>query len=207
MLQNRLPVIPQSVLKAHKVNEVSDSRFKASARLLQSLWREDSGLPIGTHRTPKGKGRKLGSRLHAESIKRGDNFLSLDIAKLVLRESVYREPGAMIDEQRLWSNMLSSQPLGFNVFGGLKLDMDKGTRFFRHLFPDLVESVTGIYFEHSPGRGNPAFTDDHSAFDVFVMCLENYRKRPKPPHRTQISWSLGRHVFLFASATNRLSYR
>ncbi len=170
MLQNRLPVIPHSILKAHKVNEVSDSRFKASARLLQSLWREDRGLPIGTHRTLKGKRRKLGSRLHAESIKRGDNFLSLDITKLVLRESVYREPGAMIDEERLWSNLLSSQPLCFNLFGGLKLDADKGNRFFRHLFPDLVESVTGIYFEHSPGRGNPAFTEDHSAFDVFVTC-------------------------------------
>ena len=170
MLQNRLPVIPTPVLKTHKVNEVSDSRFKASARLLQSLWRQDRGLPIGSHSTPKGKRRKLGSRLHVESIKRGDNFLSLDIAKLVLRESVYREAGAMIDEERLWSNMLSSQPLCFNLFGGMKLDMEQGNRFFRHLFPDYVESVTGIYFEHSPGRGNPLFTDDHSAFDVFVTC-------------------------------------
>lgn len=170
MLQNRLPVIPSSVLKAHKVNEVTDSRFKASARLLQSLWREDRGLPIGTHRTPTGKRRKLGSRLHVESVKRGDNFLSPDIAKLVLRESVYREPGAMIDEDRLWSNLLSSQPLCFNLFGGLKLDAERGDQFFRRLFPDLVESVTGISFEHSPGRGNPEFTEDHTAFDVFVTC-------------------------------------
>lgn len=177
MQQNRLPVIPTATLKTHKVNEVSDSRFKASARLLQSLWRQDRGLPIGTHCTPKGKRRKLGSRLHVESIKRGDNFLSLDIAKLVLRESVYREAGAMIDEARLWSNMLSSQPLCFNLFGGMKLDMDKGNRFFRQLFPDYVESVTSIYFEHSPGRGNPAFTDDHSAFDVFVTCTTSDGQR------------------------------
>ncbi len=170
MQHERLPIIPEAVLKAHQVNESGDTRFKAAARLLQSLWREDKGFSIGTHRTPKGRRRKLGSRLHAESIKRGDNFLSLDITKLVLRESVYREPGAMIDEERLWSNLLSSQPLCFNLFGGLKLDADKGNRFFRQLFPDLVESVTGIYFEHSPGRGNPAFTEDHSAFDVFVTC-------------------------------------
>lgn len=171
MLQNRLPVIPTSVLKAHKVNEATDGRFKAAARLLQSLWRQDRGLPIGTHRTPTGKRRKLGSRLHMKSMKRGDNFLSPDIAKLALRESVYRELGAMIDTERLWANMLSSQPLCFNLFGGMKLDLDKGNRFFRHLFPDFVESVTGIYFEHSPGRGNPVFTDDQSAFDVFVTCM------------------------------------
>ncbi len=47
MLQNRLLVISLSVLKVHKVNEAADSSFKASARLLQSPWREDRGLPIG----------------------------------------------------------------------------------------------------------------------------------------------------------------
>jgi hypothetical protein len=157
-------------LTAHKVNEPSDSRFRAAARLLQSLWREEKGLPIGVHRNPKRKTRKLGSRLDADSAKLGRNFLSPDIAKLVYRESVYREIGAMIDEERLWTNLLSSQPLCFNLFGGMKLDADKANQFFRHLFPNYVASVEGIYFEHSPGRGNPAFTDDHTAFDVLVVC-------------------------------------
>ena len=39
------------------------------------------------------------------------------------------------------------------------------------MFPDFVERVEGIWFEHSPGRGDPAFTADHSAFDVFVPCI------------------------------------
>ncbi|WP_347989981.1 hypothetical protein [Methylomonas sp. AM2-LC] len=56
------------------------------------------------------------------------------------------------------------------MFGGLKLNYDKANQFFRHLFPDYLESVEGVYFEHSPGRGNPAFTDDNTAFDVFVTC-------------------------------------
>jgi len=76
----------------------------------------------------------------------------------------------MIDEERLWTNMLSSQPLCFNLFGGMKLDADKANKFFRHLFPDYVAEVNGIYFEHSPGRGNPAFTADYTAFDVLVVC-------------------------------------
>lgn len=170
MQNNHLPVIPKAVLQKHKVHELTDSRFKASARLLQSLWREDHEFKIGTHRTPKGKRRKLGSRLHIDCAKRGANFLHQDIAKLALRESVYREPGALIDEERLWSNLLSSQPLCFNLFGSLKLDAPMGNQFFQRLFPGFVQSVTGIYFEHSPGRRNPAFTDDHSAFDVFVTC-------------------------------------
>lgn len=170
MQGNRLPLVPEYILKAHKVNEPSDSRFMAAARLLQALWREEKALPIGVHRNPRGKRRKLGSRLDDESGKQGRNFLTPEIARLAFRESVYREIGAMIDQERLWTNMLSSQPLCFNLFGGLKLDADKANQFFRHLLPDYVASVEGIIFEHSPGRGNPAYTDDHTAFDVFVTC-------------------------------------
>ena len=53
----------------------------------------------------------------------------------------------------------------------MKLDAEKANRFFRHLFPDYVATVKGIYFEHSPGRGKPEFTDDNTAFDVFVSCI------------------------------------
>jgi hypothetical protein len=171
MHHDRIPVIPEAVLKTHKVNEPSDTRFKAAARLLQTLWRQDAGLPIGSHRSPDGKRRKLGSRINTTSAQAGANFLNADIANLARREVVYREPGAVIDQERLWTNLLSSQPLCFNFFGALKLDQDKANRFFRTMFPGYVERVEGIIFEHSPGRGDPAFTADHSAFDVFVPII------------------------------------
>lgn len=170
MQLNRLPLVPADILSAHKVHETGDTRFQAAARLLQALWREQHGLPIGTHCPQNGDPRKLGSRIEAATAKQGANFMSPNIAKLAYRESVYREIGAVIEQERLWTNMLSSQPLCFNLFGGLKLDMDKANLFFRHLFPDYVASVEGIYFEHSPGRGDPTFTEDGTAFDVFVIC-------------------------------------
>jgi len=166
-----LPLIPEAVLRAHSVNVPEDSRFKAAARLLQALWREEMGLPIGSHRNLKGKRRKLGSRIDAISAEAGANFLTPEIATLTRREVIYREVGAFIDEERLWTNLLSSQPLCFNLFGALKLDKEKANLFFRSLFPDYVQEVQGIYFEHSPGRGDPAFTQDGSAFDVFVPCV------------------------------------
>ncbi len=52
----------------------------------------------------------------------------------------------------------------------MKLDIEKGNRFFRSLFSDYVESIDGIYFEHSPGRGKPAYANDYTAFDVFIPC-------------------------------------
>ena len=58
-----LPLIPVKVLKKHRVHEPLDTRFRAAARLLQALWREDRRLPIGTHVGRDGKDRKLGSRI------------------------------------------------------------------------------------------------------------------------------------------------
>jgi hypothetical protein len=43
--------------------------------------------------------------------------------------------------------------------------------FFKTQFPDFVAGVEAIWFEHSPGRGNPLYTDDHSAFDVFARVI------------------------------------
>jgi hypothetical protein len=169
MLTTHLPLIPEAVLKAHKVHRPGDTRFRANARLLQALYREEQGLPLGTHRDPEGKRRPLGSRISLAAGRAGANFISQDIAKLVCREVIYREPGAMIDQERLWTNLLSSQPLAFNLFGPLKLDLDQATAFFRKLLPDAIAKVEAIGFEHSPGRGDPAFTDDNTAFDLAVI--------------------------------------
>ena len=35
---------------------------------------------------------------------------------------------------------------------------------------DLVADVTEVLFEHSPGRGHPRYTADHTAFDVLIRC-------------------------------------
>ena len=45
-----LPLIPEDVLKKHRVNlPFDDTRFRSAARLLQALWREERGLPIGSY--------------------------------------------------------------------------------------------------------------------------------------------------------------
>jgi hypothetical protein len=45
----QLPIIPPHVLKKHRVHEPLDTRFRSAARLLQALWREDRGLPLGNY--------------------------------------------------------------------------------------------------------------------------------------------------------------
>lgn len=169
MNQERLPLIPSELLNQYTVNEPGDTRFRASARLLQSLWRADRKLPIGPHVAEDGTVRDLGSRLTRQDAKKGANFLSSELARLARYESVYCEPGALIEQERLWANMLSSQALCFNLFGDLKHDREKASRVFRALWPDFIDSVDDVLFEHSPGRGAGRFTADGSAFDVVVL--------------------------------------
>jgi hypothetical protein len=112
---HQLPLIPADVLKKHRVQEPLDTRFRSAARLLQALWREDQGLPIGSYVGEDGKRRKLGSRISEAAGKGGSNFLTPEIAHTARRETAYREIGALIDAERLATNLLSSMPLTFNL--------------------------------------------------------------------------------------------
>jgi hypothetical protein len=163
-----LPIVPADVLDRFHVNEPYDTRFASGARLLQSIWRERRGLPVGKIKPEKGRRRPLGSRLTPEIAQTGINFLTPEIAKLVRREAAYREYGAFIEEERLWGNLLSSQPLAFNLFGRAKLDRSFGTKLFRTLLPDFVAELETVHFETSPGRRDERFTGDNTAFDVLA---------------------------------------
>lgn len=163
-----LPIVPRDILQRYHVNEPGDTRFASCARLLQSIWRETRGLPPGQQRGRDGRARLLGSRLTPADARPGRNFLAPDIARTARHEAAYREIGALIDEQRLWENLLSSQPLTFNLFARCKTDPDFGSRVFKRLFPGVFRKVRHVAFEHSPGRGDPSLLGDHTAFDVFV---------------------------------------
>lgn len=113
---------------------------------------------------------RLGSRLGADAAAAGANFINPEIARLVRREAAYREPGALIPEQRLWTNLLSSMSLCFNVLGILKLDLSLATRVISVLCPQISGiQVEGVLFEHAPARGSPALTGDHTAWDAFII--------------------------------------
>ncbi len=165
-----LPLVPKHILEQHHVSEGYDTRFAACARLLQSIWRTKRGFTIGQHKSENGEFRPMGSRLTFDIAQQGYNLVSPDIAKLVRREAAYREIGAVVDEERLWGNLLSSQPMTFNLFGKAKLDPKFGKRLLDLLFPQFKGELSTVYFEHSPGRGDVRFTGDSTAFDcAFVI--------------------------------------
>ena len=164
-----VPLLPPELLRQHCCHEPNDTRYRAAARLAQSLWRERHGLPCGHARSAAtGRSRPLGSRLAGCAAQAGANLVDPNLVPLVRRELTYREPGAVFDEERLWGNMLSSQTLAFSLFGPLKRSPALATAVLGRLFPDLVGVVTNVLFEHSPARCDPRFSGDRTAFDVLV---------------------------------------
>lgn len=138
--------------------------FRRAARVQQSIWRESKGLPIGEH-----GGQPLGSRLPVDYAKDTlANYLTPNIKRIVQSELMSSSDERLFAVPRIYNDLLSSQPLCFNLFGELKADLGLATATFQKLRPDAVKMVRAIEFEYSPGRSDPRFTADRSAFDVFV---------------------------------------
>lgn len=163
----QLPIIPTAVLMKHRVYEEFDNRFRSCARLLQSLWRQDQNLAIGTFIPRFGRKRTIGSLISTAAGTEGRNFLTPAIAEIARLETAYQEPNALIDQNRLFCNLLSSMPLTFNAFAPLRQDRDLAARVLRAIIPGIdLKAVRDVWFEHSPGRKDPTLTGDRSAFDV-----------------------------------------
>src|ERR1700730_13453634 len=165
---HQLTLIPANVLKKHCVHEPLDTRFRSAARLLQALWREDRDLPIGSYVNEDGKRRKLGSRISEAAGKTRGHLLTPEIAHTARREAAYREIGALIYADRLATNLLSSMPLTFNLLAPWGHSLERASSYLIELLPAFTGAARQLLFEHSPGRGNPKYTADHTAFDALI---------------------------------------
>ncbi|MCX6152412.1 MAG: hypothetical protein NTX22_17940 [Ignavibacteriales bacterium] len=100
------------------------------------------------------------------------NFLSSKITEAV-RQTIQERQVAnsgIIEEGRLFNNLLSSQPLCFNFFGELKIDTDFALPVLQQFWPELTK-VNRVTFEFAPVKN---YTHDNSAFDVaFEVMSDN----------------------------------
>lgn len=163
----------KALLAEHKVMVGSDNVFQRRARLLQALWREEHHCDRIGLRSKDGK--TLGSRLEMPwAQEKRANFLTPVIRERVAKEvAAAKEHGSLISAPRIWADLLSSQPLAFNVFAELDADHDLATAVVHDLWPDLDASVPAVEFEWSPGRGDNQFLGNRSAFDVFIRLANS----------------------------------
>ena len=154
----------------YQVLENSDKwEFQRRARVLQSMWRKDRGFPCGEYR-----GRPLGSLLEMPWAEYTlSNYSTVTVQKVIINEVLdkTKSRGKLYGRPRIFNNLLSSQPLAFNLFGELQQDLSLATSVFRTLSNGRITDITSVEFEWSPGRRDPKFLGDRSAFDVFVTYM------------------------------------
>lgn len=145
-----------------------EDSFKKRMRFHQAWWRafvlaEEQGYH------PIRKNDSIGSTIQQGETS-GKNFLSENIRKAI--EETFQERkvfgAGIIEERRLFNNLLSSQPLCFNFFGELKIDTHFALQVLQRFYPDLTR-VKRVIFEFASDEN---YTNDNSAFDVAfeVMC-------------------------------------
>lgn len=150
----------------------AESKFKGRMRFHQGWWRAFV-LNRAEGPNPSDPSRSVCNTV-ADGAAQPGNFLTDRAAKAVDATLAGRGSASvgLIDERRLRSNLLSSQPLAFNFFGHLADDLELATRLLMPLFGVPDAQVTAIHFEYAPGR--PA--GDNSAFDAAVEYTRQGRR-------------------------------
>jgi hypothetical protein len=150
---------------------VDTSEFQRRARVLQSMWRQERGYACGKHYGPRGA-RPLGSRLDTPEAEALANYLTKAIRDVVNKEVCDEKAseGKLYGKPRIFNDLLSSQPLCFNLFGELRCDLPLASAVVNSMTDGRFTAVTKIDFEWSPGRRELRYLNDRSAFDVFLRC-------------------------------------
>lgn len=92
----------------------TDNAFTRKARLLQAMHRKESGSPCGSI-TKKGT-TYYHPNLARDGSETGCNFLSKEIFQYAKWRIEQKKSYETINEDRLFNNFLSSQPMAFNLF-------------------------------------------------------------------------------------------
>ena len=59
-------------------------------------------------------------------------------------------------------------PLTFNLLAPWMQALERASGYLIELLPAFTGAARQLLFEHSPGRGNPKFTGDYTAFDALI---------------------------------------
>ncbi|HUP86888.1 MAG TPA: hypothetical protein VM143_14615 [Acidimicrobiales bacterium] len=157
--------------KAEPGGEPADRPWARTLRARQARYRRDHlGLPAGLHER-RGTSRPVESRLPGWAVAEDPtlNFLADErIYEAVLKRLAKGGGGGIIEPHRLHHDLLSSQPLCFNLLA-LPALVDR-TRLARALATLLeldVRSITDVKFEH-----RPVIDDGYSSGSAFDCYIE-----------------------------------
>lgn len=146
----------------------NDNAFAARMRFHQSWYRRHI-LDLDPGPNPHAKGAIYGSHLTEKDGDAGRNFLTDEIF-LVVQNRLSENRGIVNagDRRRLLMNLLSSQPMCFNLLAPLANDLALATHLMQALpgMPTNIK-VTNVEIEFAP-QPKPLYLNDATAFDAMV---------------------------------------
>lgn len=148
-----------------------DSRFVANCRKLQSIYRVEIGEPICPHIDSHNKIHRYGNYISSGELS-GKNFLEKYIFEYANDRVKNKKEYETISSTRLYNNLLSSQPMAFNLFCPLRqmlIDLpEEATRVIRAALPMYpICKVTEVELEFIPANYKE-LTNDKSAMDAII---------------------------------------
>ena len=156
-----------------------DPPFTARMRRHQS-WYRAAVLQLAAGTGPsKNSTRVLGNMLPADAARRGSNFLRPAIHEVALAR--LREGGGNVERYRLLHNMLSSQPMCFNLFAPLVRDPALATRLHAHGALMLVHHPLDRSCERNVAGYRELLVDADAS--VLSISLDRLRHRGRPAAR------------------------
>ena len=183
-----------------------DTPFVAECRQMQSLYREEQGLPLRPYTVQNrrskdfGKVYNLGNYISSGK-EDGANFLA-DYIFVHAKERIgNRKPYETFDEDRMFNNLLSSQPMAFNLFCPLRKLREENpiaaTKAIQAALPHYsIALVTAVELEFIPSNYQ-SLTGDKSAMDAIIKYRDFEGKECFISIETKYSENLGSNTASF----------
>lgn len=152
-----------------------DSKFVAKCRQLQSIYRVEIGEEIRPYIDRNGKIHYYGNYIN-NGKESGKNFLTKDAFEYAKYRAENRKEYETIEEDRLFNNLLSSQPMAFNLFCPLRKMLEESrkiaTKVIKAALPEYsIHEVTKVDLEFIP-KNYKELTGDKSAMDAIIEFVD-----------------------------------
>ena len=175
-----------------------DSPFVADCRKLQSIYRHEIGEEIRPYTDRNGNVHYYGNYISGgETPKDGcwKNFLTEDAFKHANERVENKKKYETIEKDRLFNNLLSSQPMAFNLFCPLRQMFEESpetaTKVIKAALPGYpIHEVTGVDLEFIP-KNYKDLTGDKSAMDAIIKFEGEDGKKGFIAVETKYSENLG----------------
>jgi hypothetical protein len=149
--------------------------FTDKCRSLQSCFREEIQEPMGVG--PWRTSAKEQISMIANGENTGRNFVNDFTFEYAKQRIAGKKKNETIDEYRLFNNLLSSQPMAFNLFCPLIQMLKEGkdelaTRIVQSIFPDFnIGQVTEIELEYLHTKVEN-YLNDRTAMDAIIRYTD-----------------------------------